>query len=228
MKLYLYTILVLLSDGLVILKNYVPDGNSYDMMRVIYIEKTMYAGAGFSPFLIFVMMGFTFNMILSVSYITSNHISSGSSFVLSRFDSFSRCLIYSAAGAFKRLVYCAFILTFIPGMGSILLWGVEVFKDTMLLAAGYFLRQLVLLCFGAFAALVLGKKLISATADVLGTLLILLLAAADIFSGVSIVLTDISANNFLCAGIEFLILAAAFGAYFIYFRQNKDKLDERQ
>ena len=66
MKIYLYTLLVLLSDGLVILKNYIPDGNSYDTIRMIFLEKTLYEGSGLSPFLIFVMMNFTFNMSLSI------------------------------------------------------------------------------------------------------------------------------------------------------------------
>lgn len=98
----------------------------------------------------------------------------------------------------------------------------------MKLIGFYFIRQLLLLCFGTFAALVLEKKLISTTADILGTLLILLLVVADVFSGFSIVLVNVSANNLLCAGIEIIVLAAAFAIYFICFRQYKDKLDERQ
>lgn len=225
MKIYLYTLLVLLSDGLVILKNYIPDGNSYDMIRIIYLEKTLYEGSGLSPFVIFVMMGFTFNMILSVTYVTSNSIKSGSSFVLSRFDSSGRCLLYLLADTFKRIFFCALALSFIPAMTSILLWGVEVFADTMKLIGSYFIRQLLLLCFGTFAAIVLEKKLISTTADVLGTLLILLLVVADIFSGFSIVLVNVSANNPLCAGIELIVLAAAFAIYFICFGKNKEYID---
>lgn len=228
MKTYLYTILVLISDVLVILKSYVPNGNSYDMLRTFCLEKTMCAESGLSPFLIFVMMGFTFNMILSVTYVTSNSAGSGSCLVLSRFDSGGRCLLYLAAGALKRILYCTFVLIFVPGTASVLLWGVEVFADTMKLVAFCFIRQLLLLCFGAFAALVIGKKLISVTADVLGTLLILLFVVADIFSEFSIVLADISANNLLCAGIELTVLAAALVIYFIRFKKTKDKLDERQ
>lgn len=218
----------MLSNGLVILKYYSPSENSYDMIRMIYLEKTLYEGSGLSPFMIFVMMGFTFNMILSVTYVTSNSIRSGSSFVLSRFGSSGRCLLYLLADTFKRIFFCALALSFIPAMTSILLWGVEVFADTMKLIVFYFIRQLLLLCFGTFAAIVLEKKLISTTADVLGTLLILLLVVADIFSGFSIVLVNISANNPLCAGIELLALTAVFSIYFIRFRHNKDKLDERQ
>lgn len=225
MKIYLYTLLVLLSDGLVILKYYSPSENSYDMIRMIYLEKTLYEGSGLSPFMIFVMMGFTFNMILSVTYVTSNSIKSGSSFVLSRFGSSGRCLLYLLADTFKRIFFCALALSFIPAMTAILLWGVEVFADTMKLIGFYFIRQLLLLCFGAFTALILEKKLISTTADVLGTLLILLLVVTDIFSGISIVLVNVSANNLLCAGIELIVLAAAFSIYFICFGKNKEYID---
>ena len=197
MKIHLYLILVLLSNGLVILKYYSPSENSYDIIRMIYLEKTLYEESGFSPLLIFVMMGFTFNMILSVTYVTSNSIKSGSSFVLSRFNSGSLCQLYLVADSLKKIVFCSFALSFIPAMTSILLWGAESIAEMMKLIGFYFLRQLLLLCFGIFVALVLEKKLISTTADVLGTLLILLLVVADIFSRISIVLVSVSANNLL-------------------------------
>ena len=91
----------------------------------------------------------------------------------------------------------------------------------------FFIRQTVLLSYGTFAALLIGKKLMSAAAEIIGALSILLLVIVDTFMQCALALVDMSANNYIIITIEILVFLALYGLFFSCFRKSKDKLDER-
>ncbi|MBD5384066.1 MAG: hypothetical protein HDR72_03590 [Ruminococcaceae bacterium] len=97
----------------------------------------------------------------------------------------------------------------------------------LLLIVVFFIRQTVLLSYGAFIALLIGKKTIDAAADIMGALFILLLVIADPFMPCALALADISADNRIIIAIEVCVIAALFVVYFCCFGKSRDKLDER-
>lgn len=227
MKVYLYFILVFLSDGLAFINAYGRAENSFDLLRILYLEKTSFKDFSFDPFPLLIMLSYTFNIILSVSYVTSNSLKSGNSIVLSRFNSSIHCLFFICIGTFKRVILCSFINSAIPALLSISIIGCCNIGDMLVLIVIFFIRQTVLLSYGTFAALLIGKKLMSAAAEIIGALSILLLVIVDTFMQCALALVDMSANNYIIITIEILVFWALYGLFFSCFRKSKDKLDER-
>lgn len=228
MKARLYIVFAALAEAVAFLNVHPRADDSYDMLRIMLLEKTSFKELSLDPFPLFVMMSFVFNTVLSVSFITSNSLKSGSSLVLSRFEKSRRCIAFICVRAFKK----AFLCSFVQAAVSVLLSAV--FKKPVniagmsALAVLFILKQSVLLFGGAFAALILGKKPIGSAADILGALFVILLVAADVFTPCSPALVNLSANDPLVIIIEFSAVSAAAVLYSAFFKRSGDKLDERQ
>ena len=203
MKRYLYFILIFFSDGL---------------LRILYLEKTSFRDFGFQPFPLFIMLSYMLNMILSVSYVTSNSSKTGNSFVLSRFHSCRRCFVFICAGTLKGILFCSFVQSVIPAAFSLLGASSGDMGRTFMLAVMFFVRQTVLLCYGAFAALLI---------EITGTLVVLLFVIADSFMPWALALVDMSVGNCIVIAAEVIVFFTLLILYCFCFEKSKDKLDER-
>lgn len=231
MKARLYIVFAALAVGLAFINVYPREDYSYDMLRIMLLEKTSFKELSLEPFPLLVMMSFVFNTILSVSFITSNSLKSGSSFVLSRFEKSSRCIAFICVRTLGRAFLCAFVQAAVPTLLAAVLkktTDVTHVADMAELAVLFILKQTVLLSGGAFVALILRKKPIGSAADVLGALFIIVLVTADVFSPCPLALVNLSANDPLVIIIEFLAVSAAVVLYSAFFKRSGDKLDERQ
>lgn len=77
MKARLYSILIFLSDITAFFNVYGRADNSVDRLRIMYLEKTSFKEFSFDPFPLFIMLSYTFNVIMSVSYVSQALINSG-------------------------------------------------------------------------------------------------------------------------------------------------------
>lgn len=227
MKAYLYFILLFLSDSLAFFNVYGRVDNSFDLLRILYLEKTSFKDFSFNPFPLFIMLSYTLNVILSVSYVTSNSLKAGNGFVLSRFESCRRCFVFIFADTLKRVILCSFVQSIIPILISLWAIGVGDIECTVTLIVMFFIRQTVLLRYGVFVALLIAKKLMDAAAEIIGALFVLLLVIMDSFMPCAIALVDISASNWIIIAAEVIVFSALFTLYYFCFRKSKNKLEER-
>lgn len=226
MKARLYFILIFLSDVTALFNVYGRADNSFDRLRVMYLEKTSFKEFSFDPFPLFIMLSYTFNVILSVYYVMSNSHKFGNVLILSRFVSCGSYFAFLFFDTFKRVILCAFIQSVIPLLicvPTISAWNVE---RAVTLAVMYFIVQTVMLCYGVFLSLLTEKKLKNA-AEIIGALFILLLAIIDTFTNSALVLIDLSDVNPAITAAEIIVFSVLSALCYLCFKKGKIRLDER-
>lgn len=216
MKRYFYIILTAFCELLSIssIRNY--SDNSFDLLRILCLEKSALREFAFNPFPLFIMLCCLMKTILAIIFITSNILET--ELIISRFKSRQSYFLYLIGKQAKNVLFCSFTITVMPVIFAALLCG---FFDIARIVLLYFPKQFVVLYFASGASLILREKLHSGAADITAAMMVIVMIMIDIFADIPVALIDLTEQNLLATVCETAVCSGVtFGCYVLYKRRK--------